>query len=76
MNEDVKLRLMKAEAEQARIRNVAAVREGFAWIGKGFAEFLNNPRDVLTMVGYFAATATGIYLGERARLRDIDTHSQ
>jgi len=62
MNEDVQLRLMKAEAEQARIRNVAAVKEGFAWIGKGFAEFLNNPRDVLMVVGYFAACATGIYL--------------
>ena len=36
MNEDVKLRMMKAEAEQRRIRNVAAVKETFEWIGKGF----------------------------------------
>eukprot|EP00519_Triparma_laevis_P013417 CAMPEP_0182490716 /NCGR_PEP_ID=MMETSP1321-20130603/470_1 /TAXON_ID=91990 /ORGANISM="Bolidomonas sp., Strain RCC1657" /LENGTH=734 /DNA_ID=CAMNT_0024692941 /DNA_START=28 /DNA_END=2229 /DNA_ORIENTATION=+ len=64
MNEDVTLRLMKAEAEQARIRNVAAVKEGFEWLGKGFSEFLNNPRDVLIMVGYFAACMAGVYLAK------------
>ncbi|GMH67526.1 hypothetical protein TL16_g04702, partial [Triparma laevis f. inornata] len=64
MNEDVTLRLMKAEAEQARIRNVAAVKEGFEWLGKGFSEFLNNPRDVMIMVGYFALAMSGVYLAK------------
>jgi len=62
MNEDVKLRMIKAEAEEARRRNVAAVKEAFTWLGRGFDSLMSNPKDVLIMIGYFAALALAVYV--------------
>ena len=68
MNEDVKLRMMKAEAEEKRIRNVEAVKEGFAWLGKGFSSFLSNPKDVIVIIGYFSLAALGLYFSKETAI--------
>ena len=65
-NEDVKLRMLRAEGEQRRIRNVAAVREAFVWLGNGFSSLLQNPRDILVIIGYFALLALAVYFSKEA----------
>jgi hypothetical protein len=49
-------------------RNVAAVKEGFEWLGKGLQQFLQNPRDVFMVVGYFSAAALGLYFSREMAL--------
>ena len=65
-NEDVRLRMLKAEGEQRRIRNVAAVKETFAWLGNGIRAMLNSPKDVCIFVGYFSMLALAIYVSREA----------
>ena len=65
-NEDVKLRMLRAEGEQRRIRNVAAVKEAFVWIGNGFGSLLSNPKDILVIIGYMGLLAMAVYFSKEA----------
>jgi hypothetical protein len=65
-NEDVKLRILRAEAEQKKLRNIAAVTETFKWVGAGIRSSIESPREVLVIIMYLAALATALYIAKEA----------
>lgn len=68
-NEDVHLRRLKAEAQQRRMRNVAAIKTIFDNCSTLIVSAANHPKKVFIFVGYITLFITGIYIArEAARL--------
>ena len=68
-NEDVHLRKLKAEAEQNRKRNVAAINAIVGHIASSLHSASKNPKQVVTFICYFTFLATAVYTArELARL--------
>lgn len=60
-NEDVHIRKLKAEAEQTRKKNIAAINAIASHIATSLHSASKNPRQVLLFICYLAILATGIY---------------
>ena len=58
-NEDVRLRQLKAEAEQNRKRNIAAINAIASHIAHSFYSATKNPRQVLLFIWYITILASG-----------------
>ncbi len=60
-NEDIHLRRLKAESEQRRKRNIAAINAVFAHVSTSLSSAANNPKEVLTFVGYICLLVSSIF---------------
>lgn len=55
------IRKLKAEAEQRRQRNAAAINAVATHLASSFTAAAKNPRRTFTVIGYIALLATGVY---------------
>lgn len=68
-NEDVRLRKVKAEAEQRRLSHVAAINAMAKHIGSSFTAAAKHPKQAFTFISYLALLATGVFAAkETAKL--------
>lgn len=68
-NEDVHLRRLKAESEQRRKRNIAAINAVFTHLATSLSAAAKNPRQVFTVIGYICLLTSAIFLArEMSRL--------
>eukprot|EP01082_Thalassiosira_pseudonana_P015613 g14171.t1 g14171 contig9:1319467-1322057(-) len=68
-NEDVHLRRLKAESEQRRKRNIAAIDAIFTHLSTSLAAAAENPRQVFTFIGYVCLLTSAIFFArEMSRL--------
>lgn len=68
-NEDVHIRKLRAESEQRRKRNIAAINAVFTHLSTSLATAVKNPKQVVTFIGYICLLTSAIYVArEMSRL--------
>lgn len=60
-NEDIHLRRLKAESEQRRKRNIAAINAVFTHLSTSLSNAVSKPKEVLTFVGYICLLVSSIF---------------
>eukprot|EP00984_Skeletonema_dohrnii_P009754 scaffold3753_cov98-Skeletonema_dohrnii-CCMP3373.AAC.10 len=60
-NEDIHLRRLKAESEQRRKRNIAAINAVFTHVSSSLSNAVSKPKEVLTFVGYICLLVSSIF---------------
>ncbi len=60
-NEDIHLRRLKAESEQRRKRNIAAINAVFTHLSTSLSNAASKPKEVLTFVGYICLLVSSIF---------------
>ena len=60
-NEDIHLRRLRAESEQRRKRNIAAINAIFTHLSTSLSNAVRQPKEVLTFVGYVCLLVSSIF---------------
>lgn len=60
-NEDIHLRRLRAESEQRRKRNIAAINAVFTHLSTSLSNAASKPKEVLTFVGYICLLVSSIF---------------